>query len=444
MIESLTELGEVDRNQVMREAQEQEISEEELYDLISSFGNHEAKAITLALMGRSQVYDVQGATRLLNSSQKPFQGWMSSIGTAFGYMNRSLAPVGLVAKEITEGADQKIIGYVKTERGFSLGDPLAGLLLDYSLKHPSVSLIDLFSLTSSRYFLGDDENGRKKRSPETNMKLFWELLTTTLPTRATDLADAIGEAGSTIGSHLNWLGARGIISYETIKAGESISYYEIADELPERELPSHPYRTKLIRDIFKILKDNSGARLTINQVIEQYIEQYSPQASKENLAKKINFALSLLRKNGFAKSGVLTMDKKSIVNLSEEQRQALIELLEIIDGFRRQDKELIEFGKNRLVQIISDPKSVAELMEKAKEHSSFAPHMPHDAIIIDIAQIFLTQGNLTTEEIRERLEAVQARKWKRGSVSNYLKEMTEQGLLSRELVRGRFEYSYGK
>jgi hypothetical protein len=105
----------------------EKISDEELGNLISSLGNNEAKALTLAIMKKNIVYSASDLRHALIDIQGKPPAWQIGGRTAFDYCIWSLAPIGLVAREVQDpGKDT--YGYVKTRYGEQMGDSLSGLL----------------------------------------------------------------------------------------------------------------------------------------------------------------------------------------------------------------------------------------------------------------------------------------------------------------------------
>lgn len=133
----------------IREQQQKErLSDEEMGNLISALGNHEAKAIVLCLMTPGIIYPRYDLYRAVIQAQGQNIGWRMNREGPFKYCQNSLSPIGLVTHEVIN-PDLSTYGYMKTEYGEKIGVPLAGLLLDFSLRHPDFSLQDFFASTSS-------------------------------------------------------------------------------------------------------------------------------------------------------------------------------------------------------------------------------------------------------------------------------------------------------
>lgn len=125
------------------------LSDEELGNLLAAFGNNEAKAVTLIAMRKGVIYSEYDLYSAVIEKQGEGVGWRQSRGVPFTYCRSSFENIGLVAKSVSDPV-LETWGYLKTDYGEELGDALAGLLLDFSLRHPEVSLYDIFGSTTSR------------------------------------------------------------------------------------------------------------------------------------------------------------------------------------------------------------------------------------------------------------------------------------------------------
>jgi len=248
----------------------EKLSDEELGNLISAIGNHEAKAITLGLMKPGTIYSVSPLRNTVIQAQGDNIGWAVHTSGPFRYCQDSLAPIGLVAQEIIN-PDMSIHGYVKTEYGRNIGDPLVGLLLDFSLKYPDYSLTDFFSVTTSSSIDREmDRASFKKRSPTTRIKLFWEILTLDLPVREIDLAKRLKEDPANVGNHLFNLSDAGIISYDVITRGKPRTFYLFSGTDSETEpTPVYGYKP-LTSFVWQVFKNNPDKEWTIELLIEEY------------------------------------------------------------------------------------------------------------------------------------------------------------------------------
>lgn len=191
------------------------IPDEEMGNLLAAIGNNEAKALTLLLMQPGRIYtrrDIHDVFIRIQGGEDN-AGWQSSHSLQFNYCQNSLAPIGLVAKEVVEGGVVlQTYGYMTTEYGEAVGKHLAALLLGFSRAHPDFSLYDFFGATQST---SNTDPRNKKRAPLERMRILWELVTATLPIRQVDLTERLGKdhRQSLIGNHLRELARKRVIEY---------------------------------------------------------------------------------------------------------------------------------------------------------------------------------------------------------------------------------------
>jgi hypothetical protein len=79
----------------------------------------------------------------------------------FQYLQKSFAPVGLVAMEVKDKQDNKY-GYVRTSWGNVIGTAFSGKMLQLSHRYPNVSLYDIFGSTVSTLKPLDESEELKK------------------------------------------------------------------------------------------------------------------------------------------------------------------------------------------------------------------------------------------------------------------------------------------
>lgn len=386
------------------------VSDEEMGNLISALGNHEAKALTLCLMTPGVIYAERDLHRAVIQAQGQRRGWRMNISILFAYCKHSLSPIGLVTREVLN-PNLSTYGYMKTEYGEKIGVPLAGLLLNFSLRHPDFSLQDFFGYTmssSQTQEIGEIEY--KKRAPSTRLKIFRQILTSSLPIRSTDIANQTGDSEKIIGRHLSQLAERGIISYEAAEQGEKYVFYRLS-ETPPSEPEPYCRERDLINFAYQLLQKDNNREWSAAVIAEQY-RQYRKMNSKPlrkearltGLTDRISNVLSHLVKKGYAQRRKFVGGKiESEVNLTEEQRRILLELVTLLDRFQNQDPAVLELGQRLAGRIIANPENISLLLAKAKEHSNYAGRVPTQETADDILRITSFYPNCTSSQIRETL-----------------------------------------
>ena len=141
-------MGNIEARRFRPEQQPPEkLSDQALGNLLSAIGNSEAKAALFLGMQPGEVYTAWDLRNLFLDLQGRSIEWNISVGTPIKYCTGSFEPIGLVAEEVS--LDGQSIGYTKTDYGIAIATPLAGLLLDFSLNYPDISLGQIFGSTVS-------------------------------------------------------------------------------------------------------------------------------------------------------------------------------------------------------------------------------------------------------------------------------------------------------
>ena len=360
------------RKVTFTEVQKQEmVSDEELGNLLSAFGNSEAKAIILGLMQPETIYTAGALHSVLRNAQGQSVVRMNR-RAGFKYCQQSLSPIGLVTREVIEPS-LATYGYMKTPYGRKVGDPLAGLLLDFSLRYPAYSLKDFFAITNSPSKAKDGSDTElRKRASISRLRIFRELLTSALPLRSIDLARRTGTDLSNMAEHLIALSEKGIVNYDTTRKGKPRFFYKFSENAPDTQPDPYRYNRAVTNFIYRLLKSNPDKQWAGEEIRDSYARQLRDENRpvSESLGITCAGALSYLARSGYAKTDKLFFGKQSDVYLDENQKKALSGLAGILDEFQSANKFVIELGRRRLREILGNPKHVTSLITKAKEHST--------------------------------------------------------------------------
>jgi DNA-binding transcriptional ArsR family regulator len=341
-------------------------------------------------------------------------------------MEDSFVPNGL-AQEVAKVGGSETTGFMKTEKGLELGDALAGLLLDFSLRYPQTSLRDLFGSThlSVKSLEGQE---LKKRAPTTSRKILRALVASPLPTSAVAIARAIGEyedTGNIVPRHLSDLSEKHIIVYSARDSSGPFSLYSLNPDHPAENPPAHPKVPTVGQFVWNKIQETPNKQWTSKELAKLYIGEYPDKkfASSKTVPDYMKSVLSFLIKTGYLrKEGV-----PSSITMSNEQRNMLLDLLSVLDKFQNQDQESLLFGKKRLREILSDPTLVSSLLRKAKEHSPDANSVPSEESLAQILTIIRGHPNITQAEVRQQLADIQGRTLKIRRTYELLNSLVRSG-----------------
>ena len=414
------------------------LSDEELGNLISAIGNHEAKAITLGLMKPKTVYSSRGLHRAVLQSQGNKTGWKVNGRTPFQYCRDSLAPIGLVAQEVLN-TDTSTYGYIKTEYGATTGDALTGLLLDFSLRYPDYSLIDLLGDTASPSKTQDSEGTSfKKRGTTARIKLFWEILTSDLPIRVADLTEGTKVDNASVGKHLFNLSENGVISYESVKLDEPRAFYSVSGTAPPNKPEPASRLITFTEFVWQLMKSAPDKKWTIEKMTEEYkkgLEGTGSTIKDSSVKNAIARVMSHLIRTGYLKTEKFNSKKQSEVSINHAQRIMILDLISLIDSFQTQEATILEQGIRLKSKILSDPEKVSKLMAKAKEHSFYAQSNPIEETTRQILYIISSHPNCTSETIYEELSK-ERRRLSKASIRNMLRLLASNSAVQKTVVKG--------
>lgn len=430
----MTEVGEI---RVEQSPVREKLSDEEIGSLISAFGNHEAKTITLLAMRGGEIYSQGDLHRTILDAQGKNPGWRMDHVIPFQYCDRSLAQVGLVVKGLLNPLDSDSHwGFQLTDYGKNTGIPLAGLLLDWGRRH-DVSLIRLWGGTqssSSKTGVVQTAEGEelevKKRAPITTLKIIHELVTSPhFPIREVDLANRLGETPKYLSDHLARLLNAGLIQYKAKEVNRPYSAYQLTSSLPEGELPVYRGVRTLTQAVFAVFQEHKGSYLTREGVFSFLPPELKEGRNERFLLGTISNVLSFFKKNGYVENQHFDQSTQSEINLTDDQRTILAELVEIVDRFQDQDPEIMQKGSQLAEKIINNTDDVSELLRKARKNSSYANRSPSEETTDLISSLICSHPDgLTNREMQELLDQL-GKRFDPSTIRNFTAEMERAGLV---------------
>lgn len=421
-----------------RPVERERMSDDELGNLVSAVGNHEAKALILLAMQEGITYTARDLHQeIIRRQGKGGGGWKLSYRRAFDYCKDSLEPIGLVVSEVIHPANPGLPYGYKKEYGQGVGDTFAAALLKFSYEHPDFSLIDLFGRTnSSSSAISTTEEGIevKKRAPITRLKIFWELATSELPIRENDLEERTGESLSSINTHLRSLADHGIINYESVEKGKPFSFYQLSVDAPEEPPPPGGGYVSLTDFVYSSMTEQPSTKWTADALADSYLINLMAQGNKEvkraNLRSNISRILIHLLKGGYATRGKFSKRRQTDITLTPEQERVISDLVTLVDGLQNNDPNVIREAEDFKGFLFSHPDAVAVLLRKVKDHSTLANSRPIEDTMADVMGVLAqSQDPFTNEQIRQALHGIQGRKLSIFPIQAITSDLAKQGRL---------------
>lgn len=382
------------------------LPEAKIFDLLSSVGNGENKALELIVMREGVIYSSYYLWKEVMNHQGNNPGWRMGLTVPFGHCEDSLSPIGLVTKEALS-PDGTAWGYEITQYGLRTGVPFAGLLLKWSHDHPNYSLYKMFASTASSA-AKNEQTLDKKRAQETRFKIFWEIAT--YPSKRIRRADIVHETGENqaiISRYLADLAKNGIISYEASEHGKPIAYYKLKETIPDKEPEPYFGWLTLTARVYEIIKQDHNGYLPGEQIANLLIKDYPEyeKLKRKSLVGSIAGILSHLVEQGYAeRQKFIGSQFLSELTLSDKQKEATVSLITLIDKFKTGDAQTTMEGRAFAQRLLVDPNLFSHLMLKAKEASPFANRTDREEMSSILLSILQDYPNSTVNQILQILE----------------------------------------
>lgn len=397
------------------------LTDTKLGNLVSGVFNNEVKANTLRVMRPGIGYDRYSIYKAFIDSQDHNPGWSIDDRTVFSYF-RTLSRAELVfPSPSTPDA------FEKSDDGAYYGDSLAGYGLIYSLDHPTTSLRKLF---------GEDDffEGANKRDPNSpaspilRRDIFKKLLTVRLPINEHALEELLGEPHQRISTQLTVLGDNKVIQFDSSGLAKRYVKFGLNVDHPMQE-PDVRVNKAMTKDIYKILLETPGKFFTIGEIIEELARRkLLPGTSIESHNGRVNRSLSQLTDQQYTSRERFSKQEHSEIQLTDEQRRNLNDVVVLLDMFQEADPTTIEHGLS-LAQGL-DTHTVSFLMRKARENSRAANQTPGKEGEANILCLLIFEPGITSVDIQKKLAEFFEKRISRDRVQQLLRSLRKKGSIA--------------
>lgn len=401
--------------------------EERYKAVISSIGNHAGKQITFlsisSIPGTITTPPEMHSAFLENS-----QGvWKTGGGVQKDHASSSLAPIGMVAKEvgIRNGSNREVVGYTQTEAGRKYGDPIAKFLLKYAAEH-NISLQSIFGAT------GSTEN----RTPYYR-SLILEYLSQAKDNKTIRIAD-IQKALShkydevSVKSSLGELQKAGLLIFDTVNKETMERFlYNTTDTLDNsKDLGG---QTGIALRAIKSLQAAGISEFNLDTIFSEIIKD-NPDFKREDLAKK----LFSIRKLGYIIQGEFKYGERlsSVVILQEgiDMVKDLLQPIHIALSDTPEGEVLRKEWKN-----IPWKEYAPTALAKLKESSSLANKVEASVSLQTAIDIVANNPGIRTTEITQKFKELGI---SASAASSASKRLFEEGVFRKDTVKGNFARWY--
>ncbi len=427
-------------SQEARRPQER-IPREVVNNVLAAIGNSEAKALALLLMQPGSVYTSSDVANGLIAKQHQGQGWPISPGTTKDYFRLTFEPIGLVATEIT--GNWRSVGYQKTPLGESLGDGVAGLMLEFSERHSEYGLIQLIGATNSTaktesVDIGGEEIEYKKRSVDRLRQIYFELLTTPHNTiTVSQLFKALGTDNNSVNNHIKNLKDSGIINYEGRGYGEAWLTYQFQEgQTPEGRTIPHDESSGRYRAVYDFFKSNSGTHISADEVLEALKVKFPGDDPGKLLYDIYAYCAELEGLGVLRDTSKFTRELGSRISLKPEAYDTVYELVDLLERIQDADPETLAQGQRFGKEILADPNRVTKLMEKARRLSPGANKTSRSEVSVVITGIVSQNPGARTADIVSKLRDL-GYNFTLPTVTQYMKRMKDEGMVTSAPYKGK-------
>lgn len=415
------------------------LTDEALGNFLAGVGNHEVKALLLCAMQKDTLYSIGDVHKIVISAQGENPGWIINKGTLNSYFP-TLEKVSLVTRKISDSS-YNTYGYVRTPIGDSQGQALAGLLLDFSLRHSEISLQDLGCGQSSSNKTKDiemegEEAEYKPRSPFNRYTILKTLLQNEYPLKIIDIANLTKLSVTRCSSHLQALRASGLVFYDSKESGEPFIVLTLDPLRPSEPPDTYKRYTKLTQAVYEVLlSEGEGKIWTYPDIAKEVIKSHYGRNMTQHDVRHVSGVLTFLRRKKYVEAEKFTGEVQSEVSLKPEKRKLTTDFISLIELFQSQDSHTLELGTSMASEIIANPTKVADLFRKAKEHSHHANAKPKKETLDSIIAIIANNPGVTIRRITQLINEQSDISYKEHTIMVYVNELEKANRIYAEKIR---------
>ncbi len=401
-------------------------------DLLAAIGNSEAKAVLFGAMAlHADGYPF--STKAIHDLFLDVQGEQNKAWPDIArpvtqeYVLQSFEPIGAVMHSEVSIDGGLYTRYFVNGYGQERGLGAAGLMLDYSLTHENVALYSLVGGAVSK-----SETGR--RAPATRIKILSQLQA--LRGKSITIKELVDHTQSKLGAieaQLAGLEAIGAVSVARRKRNEDERKLVITNARDFMALKLHDRKGAITSDIhsFVTAKLAAGQDVINMDELTTYLQTKHSDLSREQIRKRTITAVwawkekELLRlQSGFAQA------VRSGVALHPDGRRIVEDYLLIVNALMEGDQDFLEWGKERALEIITDPETVNLLLAKARRASPFKNSEPQQVYAERVMSLIEPGESVTIEEVASRVQR-QGKSSSNASAGKILAMLVAAGRLER-------------
>jgi hypothetical protein len=330
------------------------LTDEQLDDLLVSFGNHGNKALQIVAMKPDEYYS---AYALQSEMENAAAGRRDLVGinTLRIEYCQTFEKFGLVAKTIEEG---KYVKYQLTDYGVKVAKPLAGLLLTLGEKYG----MDL------KVWFGTSHGQGTNRSPAIRRRIMTLLLNSPVGLGPREIAHLTGGDQNVIQNQLYKMGQKGIIEYGAWNPQDNPTTYC----LKNRDYELSGKASESLQGALSYMKDNPTAEL--DEVVAYCYERVSslnPTAIPYELfRRRLKNSLNGLVRRGALEFAHNKRDTNNRATLTDAQREMWSDVLSQLEEFKQLDSTALAAWSRKASSIFADAPTVLNILTRANQESS--------------------------------------------------------------------------